>query len=1631
MLEERIYNKPRQKLIYSKDSSLNFGLNKSIKESNLLGLFKSNSSLSRSIRTSASSNISNPLQSSAALILSQNASKPSLSKEKSNFNFNKIKIVNEEKKIIASVPKNQMDIKIRNIIHDFTDIDNSDYSYNIFSTLKSQKRMKHLDIEDEYEIFKTKKINDTENDVKNEVQNLKNHLNDTKNEIYSKFGTPKELLIPMTWNDVQNVIKFYNGVFDTRNEKINQCIKDVLDMFIKCKNEVYFRIKKLGLDLDKVGFKLEEEIEKICDDKYKYINRFTEVKSSYYSRLINEIREIENDIKKTSSKDLDEFILRWKNIKLNHYISELKKLLNSKEYSDNEERALIIQDLKKSQEDIYIKKYNLIIVQVFNLEYEKINTKNIQNLQKNLEEIVTEGDKVLTQFIQKLVINSENIQKKSENAVENFKNEEKTIFYEFGKDNHNEKKYNDYDEINNIDELIEKEIKPILEKNKQDRTDYISKLDKYLDDYDDYINSVSEKILNIFLSLGKLYDEHKISLKNSEKNYLISYAKECDNDDNYIHDKEEELKQKSIEMKNCINKEELDKGLEESFKIMDDFEQEYRSFFKKIDEIFKSHPELIKEEYHKYESKSFLIFGLYNQDEKFAIEKRRNKESEFLSKKKEAEIAEEERLKLEEEAKEDEKAGNKKKAAPKKTDNKAQGGGKKGEAAPPLVPPREIQNFKSNIGFDYLIDFNIEEYVKHFLRNIIYKRTDDIFELQKKSPEEMEAYLKEKEEYEAKKKEEEESKGNKASNKDSQKNKKDDKNAKNQENNKNQNESESIDYLKEFDPYNASAEKIFESPKNLNEEKLLSEENKFTVENITKGLNTLYEKIQQKILSNYTAHINDAALKDKETREDQLSELDIRLKSLAPRKGKIEVEEYDPRLNDIEKHEKKLERHKKEITEKNEKIEQDNNNILDKIEKEFNTLKEHNEKLEKSMEEQESAAGLEEQFKKFKSNYYNFLTDLNENESSLKKYTVTQPNEIINSNNNFILSLKLTEKGGTYSQREIDFTKDELNNINNDVITKSKEEREKKNSEKITEIKNNCQNFLKNITDKYNITKDNIMARDATGKIFGSPKRLVNDIIINIKLKCNQAQESIVNILKVIKKCVNDFNEINEKNKLEKALLKNDLPLNIRKLLQKINTCIYYYGKYINAFKENFMNTYKLNRVIMKEDYEDASITEKDDLDFDEQLKKEEILSLGFLGKSILEPNVEDKKNKSNEEINFNTEINSIDDKVKTECGKIYTGNYAKYLNPTEKIPDSLIPFLEEIKRDMEIMRLKNVKDLRTICQNLYEFSLKIPEAIYKYIYSHMNMNSENKKNEISKNFEKNRELNEKNKSELNNKLGPYLANPFFSKDLEDFESKDNERNSIYIKAINETQFNLITTEEDFSQKFIIRILNNFECLMILFDNFIFEEEFISLGDEEYFKKREEYNNLLKLKNSLEDKDKDKANVKGGNDISKYDLDSKRTFKKTYKGINYQQGKINYYEKFNSEVKEVVENSEEKIKILEDNYKKGKWSKNIIGIKLQNNKNLFLERNKYYEQHCKEFNENINDDINKYNQYRMEELEYKYKWEELVKELKNTIKKFNIPEGVKPELIMDDKVEKKAKAKDKDKKADKKSGKKK
>ena len=79
-------------------------------------------------------------------------------------------------------------------------------------------------------------------------------------------------------------------------------------------------------------------------------------------------------------------------------------------------------------------------------------------------------------------------------------------------------------------------------------------------------------------------------------------------------------------------------------------------------------------------------------------------------------------------------------------------------------------------------------------------------------------------------------------------------------------------------------------------------------------------------------------ISDNERREESLTELDMRLKSLAPRKGKIEVEVYDKRIMEIENHMMKYEHHTRAVLERNKTDEDSNSKLLEQIDKDYQEL---------------------------------------------------------------------------------------------------------------------------------------------------------------------------------------------------------------------------------------------------------------------------------------------------------------------------------------------------------------------------------------------------------------------------------------------------------------------------------------------------------------------------------------------------------------------------------------------------------------------------------------------------------------------------------------------------------------------
>jgi len=172
-----------------------------------------------------------------------------------------------------------------------------------------------------------------------------------------------------------------------------------------------------------------------------------------------------------------------------------------------------------------------------------------------------------------------------------------------------------------------------------------------------------------------------------------------------------------------------------------------------------------------------------------------------------------------------------------------------------------------------------------------------------------------------------------------------------------------------------------------------------------------------------------------------------------------------------------------------------------------------------------------------------------------------------------------------------------------------------------------------------------------------------------------------------------------------------------------------------------------------------------------------------------------------------------------------------------------------------------------------------------EFIYLYTTLSKQIKYKQIINEFESLNIKSEKIKKDLNSSLGPYLANPYYFNILNEKSEKENERSRNFSAEIDCKQFDLIQNEEKYSDEYCTRIINNFESIICLFDNFIFEEEYITLGDEEYFKDNRDFNFLLKLNSEK------KSNL---------NLDSKRTFKKIYIGIDKNKLKVNFliYEKF-------------------------------------------------------------------------------------------------------------------------------------
>ena len=515
-------SKTTQKLVYSKDYSLNSTVDNSI-----TGVFKSSASLSKSLN-----------QRQNQFGQSMKSIETSI---KDTFNNSSKNSFSTSAKLILGMerPKNNNDIQIRNLTHFYDKLDNNENTYEMLYKIKLEKRKKHLDTIEDFEDWRLNFNKECMDKLEVVIKELKNKLLSTKNEINTEFSKSEQILIKFVQNDISNVERNYLSILKSREDIIQTTYQKTIKLIDEFYKDISLHVKLLIKNLNLIGFLLFEENDEIMknltNDKEDFFNECRNNNENTFE----EIHNLEEELINQAKVNFQIFTKKWKNTKLNNYLKLLRDIINSCDFVDNPLRKQIVSDFKKEQIEITNKRLN-IVNKLLNLPIEEITQSLIENIGKECDNIYNTAQNVYDKLTSLLVSNSDLIYNKSLEEIELFKKNVLTIDYSFGIDNV-DSDINDYGEINNLDELIEKEINPILQKYILERKEYNTKIIAYIDDYDDYYHNNCIKLISFYTNIGIKNDEHKKFINENEKKYLLDIAKCTDDDEDTLILMEENL----------------------------------------------------------------------------------------------------------------------------------------------------------------------------------------------------------------------------------------------------------------------------------------------------------------------------------------------------------------------------------------------------------------------------------------------------------------------------------------------------------------------------------------------------------------------------------------------------------------------------------------------------------------------------------------------------------------------------------------------------------------------------------------------------------------------------------------------------------------------------------------------------------------------------------------------------------------------------------------------------------------------------------------------------------------------------------------------------------------------------------
>ncbi|CAG9311274.1 unnamed protein product [Blepharisma stoltei] len=602
-----------------------------------------------------------------------------------------------------------------------------------------------------------------------------------------------------------------------------------------------------------------------------------------------------------------------------------------------------------------------------------------------------------------------------------------------------------------------------------------------------------------------------------------------------------------------------------------------------------------------------------------------------------------------------------------------------------------------------------------------------------------------------------------------------------------------------------------------------------TYEILSSEILKLREKSIDYVKSEKAQKIATASKLDKKLKEACVNELDEKLRYLWPRKGKLEVNEYTARSSEIRGHHKRYDRYLEEFKKKKDSNVAEFQSLLDEANNMLVSYKVSQDQLRAQLPSGTSLAELQGLLNRAKDNDLSVYQKGRKIIARLDELNNIEISSFSQQNEKFISGLQLIEQGGQYSVPEVEFYRSKTNALDQELG-----ELQGKRRDVIEALKKKLEiervEPIKAFEKEYAISMENLSAREGIGKKYRAPKRNAQEKITGEMTKCERAQGGIDNTIVDLERLVEEYKDIiAAKAEPRFSTRTPSLAIEIRRTLISLRACMQKYGSHISAFKEE-AGIQALKPMTWREDLPNLNPAPEEIL--------QEASRLELLLSPLFEIGV------SKQPTNFWQKILDIEKIAREETLKLYPGKGAQ-------VPDFMEKYLRKMKSSVEDFRLKRIKALRESAERVTELESILAECTINSLELGMEFVFEQDIERIESTLMVNYENDEKLKEKHQKLLRPNLSNPSCRAELEEINKNEEERCGRAKKLIKDAYDNFLKSVRKNADEFKIKLLNNTEALLFLYDNLLIKQDFIMLpGDEQEEPKRSNIKRLARKKKS-------------------------------------------------------------------------------------------------------------------------------------------------------------------------------------